>query len=63
MNFKKIGPCHGGMHDKCYAPYTLCSYPAQHPWACRRCGVQGVDVGQAFDQGEYERLLEKATKQ
>jgi hypothetical protein len=44
-------------HDKCYSPYVLTSNPPQYPWICRKCKVEGRDVGVPFHNGEeYARL-------
>lgn len=52
------------VHDKVYSQYVLATFPAQHPWICRECGEEGVDMEPMPDFGEYDRLkAEKAKRE
>ena len=43
-------------HDPCFSNYVLTSDPPKHPWICRKCGAEGVEIGKAQDLSEYGRL-------
>jgi hypothetical protein len=45
------------VHEWCYAPYVLTSYPAQQDRICRKCGLaERVALGGHVDHGEFGRL-------
>ncbi len=46
-------------HDKCFAPIVLASNPALVAWICRRCGVEGRDVGPRTRPFEYQELQDR----
>lgn len=43
-------------HYKVYADSILTTYPAQHPWICRKCGAVGVDLGAAPERETYAEI-------
>jgi hypothetical protein len=49
-------------HDKVYANYALTSNPPQYPWVCRKCGAKGIDQGQYYNYGEYDRIVKEFEK-
>lgn len=45
-------------HKKVYSPITLTSNPPQHPWVCKECGEEGIDMGE-YIHNEYAEIKEK----
>lgn len=47
-------------HERVYADFVLTSYPAQHPWVCRKCGFQGVEMDKLPARTEsYHMILKR----
>lgn len=46
-------------HEKVYANYAFMSYPPQHPWICRKCGIEGVDTIKNFKFFDGYDVLKK----
>lgn len=49
-------------HEKVYAPFVLTSFPAQHPWICKKCGYEGVDRDSWPEGPSYDELRSKFGK-
>jgi len=48
-------------HDKVYSNVVLCTYPAQHPWICSKCGEMGTN-SDIISSNNYNELVEKFRK-